>query len=106
MSRVAEVLNKAADLIEPPFKWTQGHFARASNNCPIGPLEDNAVCWCVSGAIQKIEGRVSHEAWNAFDAYCRKRGFRHMADFNDTKTQAEVVAALRDAASKATGAPQ
>jgi len=104
MSAIADTLNAVADLLEPEGRWTRGCYARTEKGNQIGPLEANAKCWCVSGAIQKIEieGGKRWSAWNVFDAYTRKRGFRHMADFNDQKSQAEVVRALRDAAAKAT----
>ena len=92
---IARILNAAADLIEPQGAWTQGCFARHSNDNPVGPLEPEARCWCVSGAIQRASGATRWNAWNAFDAYTRKKGYRHMADFNDTATQGEVVQALR-----------
>ena len=99
---IAATLNKAADLIEPEGAWTQGHFARHKNGNPIGPFEDNAACWCASGAIQRIEGRARWGAWDAFDGFIRQRGFDHMATFNDApgRAQAEVVAALRQAAER------
>lgn len=99
---VSEILNKAADLIEPEGAWTQGHFARRADGAKTGWTEEDASCFCVSGAIKRV-APASWEAWNKFDAYCRQRGFAHMATWNDApeRTQAEVVAALRAAAEKA-----
>lgn len=99
---VADILTAAADLIAPEGGWTQGTFARDSEGKQTGWRDPEAACFCVSGAIARANGGL-WTAWNAFDAYCRKRGFRHMAEFNDEprRTQAEVVAALRQAAEKA-----
>lgn len=94
----SEVLRAAADLIEQPGAWNTGSFARSENDVPCDPRDEAAKCWCVSGAIQKIEGPNGWQGWNLFDGYARMRGYRHMADFNDDKSQPEVVAALRNAA--------
>lgn len=101
---VATVLNAAADLIEPEGCWTQGAYARHENGNPIGPMEDNATCWCLSGAIQRIDkGSQFSRAWETFDTFVRRRGHDHIAAFNDApgRTQTEVVAALRKAAQRA-----
>jgi hypothetical protein len=105
---VHEVLNAAADLLERPGAWTQGSLARQENGRAIGPLEKSAKCWCVSGAILRAEvGRRCGDAWDRFDDYTLRRGYLHMADFNDApgRTQAEVVAALREAAEQSHTTP-
>lgn len=96
---VSEVLSRAADLLEKPGAWTQGCYARDEGGKPTDMWGDDPVCFCVSASIQKVEGRHRSSAWNRFDGYTRRRGFRHMADFNDHpgRTQAEVVSALRAA---------
>lgn len=104
---VADILDAAADLIEPEGAWTQGAFARHRSGNPIGPLESNAACWCASGAIQRADSRRRFSpAWEDFNDYAVSLGFLHMAAFNDApeRTQAEVVAALRAAAEKARAA--
>ncbi|MFA6031846.1 MAG: hypothetical protein WC889_02965, partial [Myxococcota bacterium] len=54
---VADVLERAADLIEPEGAWTQGESARDANGKPLKQGSDhNAVCWCVLGAIGKVAG--------------------------------------------------
>lgn len=97
---VADILAAAADLIDKPGAWTQDTFARDASGKRTGLDDPDATCFCVAGAILRIEGK-SYRAWNVFDAYTRKRGFRHMADFNDQGSQFVVVAALRAAAEKA-----
>lgn len=92
-----EVLDRAADRVAAG--WTQGAFARTADGELTGWRMDNAVCFCVSGAISR-ESQGTWGAWNAFDAYTRQRGFRHMAEFNDApgQTKARVVRALRTVA--------
>ncbi len=99
MTTPTEVLEAAADLLEKPGAWTQGCFARNAEGRKVDMWSLEASCFCVSAAIQKSEGPRRFGAWDRFDGYIRQRGFRHMAEFNDApgRTQAEVVAALRQA---------
>lgn len=99
---VADILTAAAALIEKPGAWTQGGFAFAPDgeDSRFG-FDDSAVCWCALGALQKVEGRLltsSHPAKRALEDLVG-----NVALWNDAegRTQAEVVAALRQAAEKA-----
>ncbi len=49
-------LRKARALISDPSKWTQGASARDINGIPVGSGDDDAVCWCASGAHIKTVG--------------------------------------------------
>lgn len=101
---VADILTAAADLIEKPGAWTQGAFARTLDGGPAIWTDDDAACFCVAGAIERVGGTASrNRAWDFFNDWTVKRGFRHLANWNDApeRTQAEVVAALRAAAAKA-----
>jgi hypothetical protein len=108
---VAEVLRKAADLIEPEGKWTRRAFSRNAN----GVAEDgcdrwsaNPVCFCALGAIAQAAGMESPDgvwitpAARALEALISPD--LSVAGWNDApeRTQAEVVAALRKAADLAT----
>jgi hypothetical protein len=98
MSGLVEKLERAAVIVERG--WTQGTFARNEAGERVDMWTKEATCFCVSAALQKVDGRNRSDAWNRFDGYARKRGFRHMADFNDApgRTQAEVAQALRQCA--------
>lgn len=100
--KVSEVLDKAADLIEPDGAWTQGVNARDADGNPTSALDDTATCWCALGAIAHIDDSrraylyacaLSQQVWAV-------RRFRDVPHWNDDpeRTQAEVVAALRAAA--------
>ena len=89
---VAEILNAAADLIEPEGAWTQGSYGGSG-------------CWCAMGAINHVGGFLS-DINEASIALARSLGFQFpnsIPDWNDDpyRTQSEVVAALRAAADKA-----
>ncbi len=105
---VADVLERAANLIEPEGAWTQGEYARNAygsgfihnRRYPHGP----PVCFCLNGAINFVAGnRVTQDYTPA------QRIVESMFDdgatgtWNDApeRTQAEVVAKLREAAALA-----
>jgi hypothetical protein len=110
---VAEVLDAAADLIEPDGAWTQGDFGRRSDGkgwsmveraTDIAFADFPATCFCLYGAVAKVAGvspqnalaepfAVIREVFNTPFAF-------EIAQWNDApeRTQAEVVAKLREAA--------
>jgi hypothetical protein len=108
MADVAEILERAADLIEPKGAWTQGYHARDDEGNPVRPGDRAAVCWCMWGAI--IARKTD---WHDYEAAVdclygilprpESAAANTMAAFNDQpgRTQSEVVQALRDAAAKA-----
>lgn len=100
---VADVLARAADLIEPEGAWTQGEFARDEWGMGLeDPLAPAACSWCAWGAIIHVVGEDEGGDVPAYGELSRTVGAPIPA-FNDAegRTQAEVVAALRAAAAKA-----
>lgn len=95
---VADVLERAADLIEPKGAWTQGELARDIRREPTDPDEPDAACWCLEGALQKVCGR--HEAYQAVRRVVAEPSLWGWND-DPNRTQEEVVAALRRAATLA-----
>lgn len=94
---VPEILSAAADLLEKPGAWTQGALYRDTAGEPIGSFGDReAVCYCAEGAIAAVIGRYD---W-FHPAYASLGGVGELSNWNDHpgRTQAEVVAALRQAA--------
>jgi hypothetical protein len=87
---VAEVLDAAADLIEPEGAWTQGEWGSDG-------------CWCLDGALMAAKG--SCQTWPELEAVRNAIGpeCETAIGWNDApeRTQAEVVAKLREAAAKA-----
>ena len=113
---VATVLNAAADLIEPEGAWTQGEQARNRRGQRVADSAPNAVCFCASGAIWKAAQRLKVRSLSGQNGFIINEA--HVAlsrtvnapnhamsvpDWNDApeRTQAEVVAALRQAAQRA-----
>jgi hypothetical protein len=106
---IAEILEKAAKLIEPEGAWTQGHFARGASGNPTGVNSRWARSFCAEGAILfSPEGLTTSEQNDADDFFCSilpDAPGNPIAAWNDApeRTQAEVVAKLRQAAAIARG---
>lgn len=90
-----------AELLTDETKWTQGRYARNSNGCYAEASGDEAVCWCLEGALYRCYGIPDDgSAFNA--AYRRLRdaiGGEWVARWNDDpqRTFAEVRAAIEKA---------
>lgn len=99
--KASEVLELAAELIEPEGCWTQHVLAKSKRRVyPNGQSTGwrRARCFCVSGAIGKVDDWASE----AIHFLQRSLGNGAVA-WNDApgRTQAEAVAALRAAAALA-----
>lgn len=95
---VREALLAAAELLEKPGAWTQGENARDEFAVAVDPLAREATCWCIEGAMLRVMGskRPTGASWSAVIMALKEVP----CDWNDTpgRTQAEVVAKLREAA--------
>lgn len=101
---VADVLERAADLIEPEGRWTQGALYRDRDGNPAGAMISNPICWCAVGAVIHVGGGLCElELAEADLAETSPGALRPLSSWNDApeRTQAEVVAKLRQAAALA-----
>lgn len=100
---VADVLEKAADLISAPGAWTQGVFARTENGGIVSPSSPLAVCYCMRGALYRASGRNLSDSLASLNKALGFSSEKEMTRWNDdiARTQNEVVAALRSAATLA-----
>jgi hypothetical protein len=101
----SEVLDAAADLISPVGRWTQVALARtAGGEAAVAYGRGcDAVCWCAEGAIARIVGSYVVAEYDDAERYVTGLLGDHLAAWNDApeRTQAEVVAKLREAAALA-----
>ena len=95
----ADVLGRAADLVEEG--WTQDTFAEDEYGNGCDWSSEEAVVWCVSGAIRAAAGPGG--PYKLALAVLRQEIGPRVAAWNDDpdRTQAEVVATLRAAARRA-----
>jgi hypothetical protein len=106
----ADVLNAAADLIEPEGRWTRGVEARdAEGKELMWGTDPMATCWCMVGALEATSRRgpnadMATQALfrSAIGILCEVVG-ESVPDFNDAPecAQSDAVAALRKAAALA-----
>lgn len=78
-----ELLQGARALLTPPQNWTQGYSARKADGTEAVVTTDEAVCWCLSGALE----------W-AYQVQPTKR-----SDFNDARfhLRREIIASTMHA---------
>lgn len=106
---IADILDHAADLIEPEGAWTQGFYARGASGLPVKVNGKAAVCFCGIGAVLRAaRARTVFDLSFGRAALAKALGVGWLSDFYHwqdapKRTQAEVVAALRQAALKARG---
>lgn len=111
MATVSEILSAAADLIETRG-WTQGAAARDPKGAAVDGQDPDACCWCAIGAINRATPARSFEEFQAAMTTVERVlelpserdtwGLYPLASWNDdpSRTQAEVVQALRQASEK------
>jgi hypothetical protein len=54
--QMLEDLCAVRELLDRPSRWTKGAFARNDAGVVVSPLSENAVCWCLLGAMHKVTG--------------------------------------------------
>jgi hypothetical protein len=100
------ILTEARSVLSEEARWTTDYFARDANGCPVGSSSDDAVCFCVLGAISRAAYNrdfstvEKNEAVNFMtDVVQDDFGFHEVADFNDNeRTKHEDVLKLFDKA--------
>ncbi|APH74156.1 DUF6197 family protein [Aquibium oceanicum] len=92
-----EILTKARELVAAG--WNKGHYGESANGITVGPLHEDAVCFCTMGALFRAAGTfdedIVHPAVQAL-------GFEYSGQvllWNDEKdrTQDEVLARFDNA---------
>lgn len=101
IARVADVLERAAALIEPEGAWTQNEYTHQLYAfCQLG-----AIAHVMAIGATKASGTPAARALSAFLDPTDESAGRVVARWNDApeRTQAEVVSALRTAATLTRG---
>jgi hypothetical protein len=103
---VSDILDKAADLIEPEGAWTRSWYAKTETGVETDPLNRGASCWCVIGAIRKAGGFTCDDQARPVGRFLEavlppKIESLYTWNDNSRRKQAEVVAKLREAAALA-----
>jgi hypothetical protein len=92
-----------ADVLEAPGAWIQGWFARDAIGTDLAEFSYEATCWCARGVIYSIAGVAGDDAVNVLVGVIGGERIYDVELWNDApeRTQPEVVAALRRAATLA-----
>lgn len=112
---VADVLERAAHKLKQPGAWTQGAFSRNAYGIADRDVDETAandpVCWCALGALAEASNVDPMETYAFSMSAPKVFGYLFLREFvggdvakwNDdpNRTQAEVVATLREAAALA-----
>lgn len=108
---VADVLERAADLLTPEGAWTQGAYAVGDDFVAEDDgheWPENPTCFCLMGAIARVQG-LDRPGDIDFARFGPLLGLtsNSVANWNDApfRKQAEVVAKLRKAAALARTEP-
>lgn len=100
-----ETLQGMRDLLVEPRRWTQGSRARNARGEDTNPIGEDAVCWCIVGAYQRIATKEVREdiyddlRADAVGKYLEIEVLRESAltnpwSFNDLRTHSEVIAII------------
>lgn len=103
----SRVLDAAADLIEPEGAWTRKVYARRTPGSPTSEVARSALatCFCMVGAVAHVaDMEIADVEAENFKPLTFLSAILHphaITVWNDSHTQAEAVAALRQAAALA-----
>jgi hypothetical protein len=94
---ISEILASAAMLCERG--WCKEYHAIDANAVPVDPRSEQAVCWCIEGAVMKVAYAQTDEVME----YLRDAlSTQYVSDWNDqAESKEQVVRELRDAALRA-----
>lgn len=104
MTTTIEILKAARDLIAKPENWTQGSYAKRSDDLETIPSDPDAVCFCSVGAIFKA-GDASFKFSETLPFEIREAfgvaKENDLVKFNDSHTHSEVLDLFSKSISKA-----
>lgn len=92
---------KAYELLNKPEKWTRGALGRWPNGEPCWATNDDTVCWCALGAIERCYGfgtTLTHLNRGRVAKVVRELGYADVGSWNDdpATTYEDVVKLLKE----------
>ena len=58
-----DILHGLKKVLSGPDKWTKHVSARDEYGRPTSCRSDKAVCWCLTGALQRVVNPLDHADW-------------------------------------------
>lgn len=100
MNKPLELLIQAQDKIRDPKNWTRDHYALDAEGNSVSRYSEAAVCFCSLGALEALfdgtderESDVRRARDFLYDAAAMLTETQEsVAQYNDTRTHAEVMA--------------
>lgn len=95
---IKQKIKQVRDLLADKNKWTQDAWARDRlGDALTNSLDENAVCWCLDGAINKCapdwsEARAIRQYLRMF--LPKRWGNRSLIRYNDNRTHRSVIRLL------------
>lgn len=88
---------KAYQLLEKPEAWTKGAAARDRDGRSVDFNHPDAICWCVTGAIEKCYpcNISNRDARNRLKAAVRAVDWIHKWNDAQTTTHSQVLEVLK-----------
>lgn len=87
---------KIQELLSSPEKWTKGLNAKDKQNNCVSPWSENAVCWCIYGAILKCYSESLKTTEEMVEKATYASGWQVLSAWNDApeRTFEEVKALI------------
>lgn len=87
---------KPSELLADPSKWTQGVMARDAQGNEVSPQDENAICFCLLGALEKCN--YEHKQHLLYRVLRVEYDEYSIVSFNDSprRTHEEVLNLLRE----------
>lgn len=83
---VQEVAEAVYEIIEDEQHWTKGALARTEEGTKTLPDDDDAVCWCLVGAVRLVTKEkdfiVFREFWSAWCEHVSPAGMSYVNDIH------------------------
>ena len=94
---IRAVVTDVLTLLSDPTKWTQGENARNARGEATSPISEDAVCWCVLGAVRycSVDAMQAFDVRDALNRYTRRTRMQTPEGINDRYKHTEVLTMLR-----------
>lgn len=89
-------LEEIYTLLSDENRWTRGKYARNKEGVGVPPESEEAVCWCLTGAIERI-GQTPNERTQLFiQLSVPLTGITNLQYFNDNCTHQELLQLIKE----------
>jgi len=87
---------KISELLLKPERWTQKYYARDRQGLPVPATSENAICWCLHGAIRRCYPNTENMVYSKVAAKTTEQYNCGPIAFNDNATYEEVISLVKE----------